>query len=74
VQQLKRDLQKEAQALVDSREIDEFRFSASSKHKRLEFKSQGKWHHVIYPGTPRTGFQGNFVRQNIRRKLKEIRR
>jgi len=72
VKSLKRDLKKEAEALVADGTVEDYRFGSYGKHKRLEFKHKGAWHHVTYSGTPRTEFQNNYVRQGVRRKIREL--
>lgn len=52
--------------------VEDYRFSKHKKHKRLDFKVKGEWHHVTYSGSPRTEFQNNYVRQGVRRVIRGL--
>ncbi len=67
-----REVKKEAEGLVASGDIEEFRFEHGGKHPKLCFRVNGGWHSVPFAQSPRTAYVGNFTRQHVRRVLRSL--
>ncbi len=67
-----REVQREVQSLKDSREIDDFEIAHNGKHPTVTFLVKGVWYSTPFPSTPRTPYANNFVRQQIRRRIRAL--
>ncbi len=67
-----REVKKEAEGLVQRREIEAFRIDHGSKHYKLHFFVKGGWHSVPFASTPRTPYCSNFTLQRVRRKIRSL--
>lgn len=67
-----REIKKEAEFLVEQGEIEDFRFDHDRKHHLITFQFNGAWHSIPFAQSPRTAYGNNFVRQQIRRKIRGI--
>jgi hypothetical protein len=67
-----RELKKEVEALVNAGEIEDFAFTNGGKHPEVSFQYRGDWHAIPYGRTPRTPYGNNYMRQQIRRKIRGL--
>lgn len=67
-----RELKKTAEALKEAGEIEDYRFANGGKHPEVLFRYRGDWHGVHYGRTPRTPYGDNYLRQQIRRKIRGL--
>jgi hypothetical protein len=66
-----REIKKEVESLVSSGEIEDFSIITASNKPHVGFRYRGKWHSINFSSSPRTAYTNNFVRQQIRRRIRD---